>query len=610
MNWSQELNNLRELIQESPFLEDSFQKLSEKQTVTETSQCLSILEILINNLNKPLKIVIMGEVKAGKSTILNSIVGAEISPTDVLETTAAIIEISYAEKPYGVIKKDGKEIASGDAEKISAILNFNRGQRDYFKGSVIVNFFLPLEALKEFTLVDTPGILSVTAQNCAAAKNYVKEADLVLWVLNAHHLGQTDILDELTEVSGLGKPVVGIINRIDQVDGSKERLKQYVQNEMGLYLKEIFCLSAKKAWQGVRDNNIRLVQESGLEQLLIYIREEIGYKAWQVKEDSLTTSTAALLEKFITIHQSFLESLDLILSELAIYKKELELKASEIEHRIESYLRVQVFDTLFAEELNQLDERIQKFSLASTAEEKINLIQEINNSFGPIVIKDWWESTEKVISTMYSTEWWDAAKDIQDSKLRMLDEFDRLDRFAVTGNLKKTELNADVAAIDGLSHGLFIGTAFGIGLASYTTFIGPAATYLSIGTALATYIPPLAITGGLAGMMSKAWQADRDRRDFVVKLRSAVNLARDEIWKNIIEGKVLPNLNQNSERTVSLLKEAYLTQLSGWDLDTLNNIEQDLRLYLDKINRLKKSFNLNENQKESEEILKLNDLNS
>jgi len=256
-----------------------------------------------------------------------------------------------------------------------------------------------------------------------------------------------------------------------------------------------------------------------------------------------------------------------------------------------------------------LDERIQRLSLATTPEEKINLIQQLNNSFGTNVIKDWWENTEKVISTMYSTEWWEAAKDIEDSKLRMLDEFDRLDRFAVSGNLKKTELNVDAAAIDGLSHGLFIGTAFGVGIASYTTFIGSAATYLSLGSALVTFIPPLAIAGGLAGMMSKAWQADRERRDYVVKLRTAVNIARDEIWKNIIEGRVLPNLYQNSERTVSLLKEAYLTELSGWDVDKLNSMEQDLRIFLDKTSRAKKLFlqdqndeNKKENEKENQTV--------
>lgn len=596
-------------MQESPFLTESFQKLAEIQTITATNQYLSMLDTIINNLDKPLKIVFMGEVKAGKSTLFNAIVGAEISPADVLETTLAIIEISYAEKSMGFIKRDDQEIVNGDAEKILAIIKFYHGQREYFKGTVIVSLSLPFLVLKEFTLVDTPGILNINAKNSVTAKNYVNEADLVLWVLNAHHLGQIDISDELAEVSNLGKPVVGIINRIDQIDGSKERLKQYVQNEMGIYFKDIFCLSAQKAWQGVRDNNRRLVQESGLEQLLTYIREEIGYQAWQVKEESTKTSAAALFDRFITLHQEFQESLNLILSELAIYTKELELKASEIERRIESYLRVQVFDTLFAEELNMLDERIQRLSLATTPEEKINLIQQLNNSFGTNVIKDWWENTEKVISTMYSTEWWEAAKDIEDSKLRMLDEFDRLDRFAVSGNLKKTELNVDAAAIDGLSHGLFIGTAFGVGIASYTTFIGSAATYLSLGSALVTFIPPLAIAGGLAGMMSKAWQADRERRDYVVKLRTAVNIARDEIWKNIIEGRVLPNLYQNSERTVSLLKEAYLTELSGWDVDKLNSMEQDLRIFLDKTSRAKKLFlqdqndeNKKENEKENQTV--------
>ena len=49
---------------------------------------------VLSNLAGQLKIVVMGEVKSGKSTLVNAIVGAEVSPTDFLEATAAIIEIS------------------------------------------------------------------------------------------------------------------------------------------------------------------------------------------------------------------------------------------------------------------------------------------------------------------------------------------------------------------------------------------------------------------------------------------------------------------------------------------------------------------------------------
>lgn len=578
-------------MHQTPILYENLQDMGTEKIFEEMPDCFATIDALIKNVSTPLKVVVMGEVKAGKSTLINALVGAEISPTDVLETTAAIIEVGYAPKPYGIIQRDGQEIVSGNADRIFAILDFNRGNQDYFRGSVTVSIGLPLENLKEFYVVDTPGILSITAANYATAKNYIKEADVVLWVLNANHLGQNDITKEIADVASYGKPILGIINKIDQLDGDIDRVTDYVEAQLGIYLEKIFPLSAYKAWQGVKNQSNRQHLESGLEELLKYLREEIGLKAWQVKEESIQSASKALLEKFTNAHKKFLKVIDDYHNEVVIYEKELELRALEIERKIESYLRLQVYEVLFAEELQLLDERIQKLSASTTIDEKAKLTQEINSSFGTAVIQKWWEETETVISKMYSNEWWEAAKEIQDSKLRMLEEFDRIERFAVTGNLKKTELNTDAAAVDGLGQGIFVGTAFGLGLASYTAFIGPAATYISLGSAMLTFLPPLAIVGGLTGMFSKAWQADKDKREFVAELRAAVSQARDELWQNIIEGKVLSNLHKNSERTVNLLQEAYLSELiPNWDLAKLEKAENEISIYLTKLEQFKANY--------------------
>ncbi len=578
-------------MHQTPILYENLQDMGTEKIFEEMPDCFATIDALIKNVSTPLKVVVMGEVKAGKSTLINALVGAEISPTDVLETTAAIIEVGYAPKPYGIIQRDGQEIVSGNADRIFAILDFNRGNQDYFRGSVTVSIGLPLENLKEFYVVDTPGILSITAANYATAKNYIKEADVVLWVLNANHLGQNDITKEIADVASYGKPILGIINKIDQLDGDIDRVTDYVEAQLGIYLGKIFPLSAYKAWQGVKNQSNRQHLESGLEELLKYLREEIGLKAWQVKEESIQSASKALLEKFTNAHKKFLKVIDDYHNEVVIYEKELELRALEIERKIESYLRLQVYEVLFAEELQLLDERIQKLSASTTIDEKAKLTQEINSSFGTAVIQKWWEETETVISKMYSNEWWEAAKEIQDSKLRMLEEFDRIERFAVTGNLKKTELNTDAAAVDGLGQGIFVGTAFGLGLASYTAFIGPAATYISLGSAMLTFLPPLAIVGGLTGMFSKAWQADKDKREFVAELRAAVSQARDELWQNIIEGKVLSNLHKNSERTVNLLQEAYLSELiPNWDLAKLEKAENEMSIYLTKLEQFKANY--------------------
>jgi len=58
-------------------------------------------------------LAIAGELKAGKSTFINALLGADILPTDVLQSTSAIVEIFKSEKSFLSVK-----YASGKEEKI------------------------------------------------------------------------------------------------------------------------------------------------------------------------------------------------------------------------------------------------------------------------------------------------------------------------------------------------------------------------------------------------------------------------------------------------------------------------------------------------------------
>ena len=62
----------------------------------------SEMDIIYNKINSPLKVVLMGEVKSGKSTIINSIVGEKVSYVDVVEATASIIEIQHGFKEEAI----------------------------------------------------------------------------------------------------------------------------------------------------------------------------------------------------------------------------------------------------------------------------------------------------------------------------------------------------------------------------------------------------------------------------------------------------------------------------------------------------------------------------
>ncbi len=66
---------------------------------------LKFLESRINSLkNGKFTLAVAGEVKAGKSTFINALLGAELLPSDVLQATSAIVEIFKSEKSYLKVK--------------------------------------------------------------------------------------------------------------------------------------------------------------------------------------------------------------------------------------------------------------------------------------------------------------------------------------------------------------------------------------------------------------------------------------------------------------------------------------------------------------------------
>ena len=81
---------------------------------------------------QPLHAAILGEVKAGKSTLLNAFAGGDISPTNTTETTACILKITYGTDEEGCIYyKDGSQIVSS-IESVYQTLSEHRQEPEFF----------------------------------------------------------------------------------------------------------------------------------------------------------------------------------------------------------------------------------------------------------------------------------------------------------------------------------------------------------------------------------------------------------------------------------------------------------------------------------------------
>src|SRR5690606_1120955 len=132
-------------------------------------------------------------------------------------------------------------------QEIHDLLLSQRNNREFVRRCAEVVVGLPIPALARWNLVDTPGLATVTEEAAERTRRHLAQVDVVFWVFNANHLGQMDVAEELAEVARLGKPVVAVINRCDEVDADPDRLVHYVRMHFAEYVQDVFAVSAQKA---------------------------------------------------------------------------------------------------------------------------------------------------------------------------------------------------------------------------------------------------------------------------------------------------------------------------------------------------------------------------
>lgn len=136
-------------------------------------------------------VVVCGEVKKGKSSLLNAIIGQNILPVDTDVATSQVFRISNSEKEsFSLVFTDGttrpierEQLATfGSQVIVNQNGGVNLGNRilSHIQVNVPVQF-LPAHV----NLVDTPGLGAVYKSHEWLTQNYVKRAAAVLFVFEA-----------------------------------------------------------------------------------------------------------------------------------------------------------------------------------------------------------------------------------------------------------------------------------------------------------------------------------------------------------------------------------------------------------------------------------------
>ena len=488
----------------------------------------NMLETMEGNKDKQVKIAILGEVKAGKSTFINACVEKEVAYTDILEATAIVSEITYSKEEYArVLDKSGQIVMECSFEELMEWTAKKVDNMEDFAEFDKIQIGVPNNMLEDIVLVDTPGLLSITTENHEITSDYIAQTDYILWVIDSTNLGAKDVNDYIDKVKLSGKPMIGIVNKVDS-EAVRMEIKDYVQREYGNIFEEIYFVSSYKAWELQKENDIRWDEKSGFDEVIECI-EDLACD----KEYSSGKTQFHQLQREKEIHRKM---------------------EAVIRHRKQYYDRE-------LENFALINNEIRKVLLEETGswiknefymEEKRKLLEAKGDKFTELIEKyNGAEYYTKVINEKYEEmaayiyrKWQIVINGIKNSSSEVIVDFKYDGNIDFAGAEGMTQEDIDEITAKGMEDGLKKGAMMGLAFAGYSAWLGPVAETVTLASEVVPAVVPLALVGCAVGALvsrshidtAEAEKNEKKKQEYIEGLyNEAIRVVKIEMRKRIQE---------------------------------------------------------------------------
>jgi len=193
-------------------------------------EATQILRARLENLQAAALLVVVGEVKAGKSSFINALMREDVCEVAPGPCTVRIQELVY-----------------GPERRVEAL------------GESWQRVALPKEVLREITMVDTPGTNSIVKDHQTITENYIPQSDLVVFVFSAVNPHTKSAWELLTLINKQWhRKIVFVLQQSDRATQKElttnlEHVRQYAR-ERQVEQPHVFILSAKREMEGIPEN--------------------------------------------------------------------------------------------------------------------------------------------------------------------------------------------------------------------------------------------------------------------------------------------------------------------------------------------------------------------
>ena len=186
---------------------------------------LGLIRNALAQLEELFLMVVVGEFNAGKSAVINALLGQEYLPEGVVPTNSELVLNRHSDAPEQPGADQGMAVRR-----------------------------LPVPWLLEVNLVDTPGTNAVIRQHQELTEQFVPRSDLVLFVTSADRPFSESERAFLQQIRDWGKKIVIVVNKIELLttEAEQQEVLEFVRrnaHELLGVAPAIFAVSARLALQ-------------------------------------------------------------------------------------------------------------------------------------------------------------------------------------------------------------------------------------------------------------------------------------------------------------------------------------------------------------------------
>jgi len=225
-------------------------------------------------------VVVAGEFKQGKSSLVNALVGSVVCPVDDDVATAVPTYVRHGAEATACLLLDGdppvREPVALDEPRRYAV---EGGDRNTPSGERVagVEIRLPRRLLANgLVLVDTPGVGGLGSLHAAASLAAISMADAVVFVTDAAQELTRSELEFLRQARGLCGSVVCVVTKTDFYPAWR-KIRDLDRGHLRTLADiDVFAVSSTLRARAAKTNDTALNAESGFPDVVRWVTERVG----------------------------------------------------------------------------------------------------------------------------------------------------------------------------------------------------------------------------------------------------------------------------------------------------------------------------------------------